>query len=470
MTTVRLGFTAPQLEAHKWIQEKSTVTLCWGRGGGKSWFMRMIAYLLVAKWDGVIRKTRGHSTMRGVRIIAYMPSLVQFKDVHLEGLEQELGPDGDWGFLGGKVDRQRGQVKFPGGSWIKPFPSASRYTIRGKGPRADVLLIDEADGTEPESVDSVAKPWLSEPWSLQMRIFGGTPERGRYGLLYREYQDGLMGEKVRAGNIPEGTDPAYVEACRNTYTSLATWRDYPEIVDEPLVKETRAKAKAAGKLATFEREWECNFDAGEGLVFPHFDVDFHVRVPPDDMVFHEIVVGGDKGYEDPGVLILAGSFGHGKDAGIWLLDEHYHQKETSEWWAHNCMRPWVQQYPGLPLYFDPSAPDWIKAYKEVGAKPKPVDNSIQPGIDLMANLMAVRADDADPPNHTARFYVHPRCRNFIREVGLYKRKKNYLSPGSFTDDVVDKDNHAIDTVRYICSGHLGLPSTSSRTFSRYDHR
>lgn len=470
MTTVRLEFTAPQLELYQHIKPKATVTACWGRGGGKSWWKRMVCYMLIAQWDGVRRKTRGHNSMRGVRIIPFMQTLAQFKDVHLDGLIEELEGDGDWAFLGGKVDKVRGQVKFPGGSWIKPFPAAARYKIRGKGPRADVIMTDEADGTDAESVDAVAQPWLSEPWSLQIRLFGGTPERGRFGLLYRQHQLGLLGDLVRAGKTPEGTDPELARAVRNTYTSLATWRDYPELVDEDVVREARAKAVAAGKLATFEREWECNFDAGEGLVFPHFDTDFHVRVPPDDMVFHEIVVGGDKGYEDPGCLLLAGSFGHGKDAGIWILDEHYHQHQTSEWWAQQCMQPWAQQYPGLALYHDPSAPDWISAYKKVGAKPKPVDNSIQPGIDLMANLMAVRSDDAEPPNYSARFYVHPRCKNFIREVGLYKRKKSYLNPGSFTDDVVDKDNHAIDTARYICSGHLGLPSTSSRTFSRYDHR
>lgn len=470
MTTVRVELTAPQFTAYNYLRPRSTITLAFGRGGGKSWFVRFLWYSLIAQWDGKTRKTRGSGTMRGVRIIPFMPSLIQFKDVHWDAMEHELGEDGEWGFLRAKFDRSRGQVKFPGGSWIKPFPSAAQHTIRGKGPRCDVIAADEADGTDPESYDAVAAPWLTEPWSLGIQLLTGTPERGRYGLLYREYNRGKLGDSVRAGTAPKDIDSELARAVADCFTVHATHVDYPELVSPRVVAAERAKAIESGRLATFEREWECNFDAGEGLVYSVFDPDIHIAEPGKDLVFSELIVCGDKGYTDPGVLLLCGVEGHGRDARLWVLREIYVPGKRQEWWAKRA-REWVEEFGRLKLYHDPSAPDLVDEYKQQGLAPRETSNSIIEGIAAVVNMMAIRQverDDGTVVKET-RFQVSPKCQNLIRELGLYRHKKR--KDGTFDETPIDKHNHACDSLRYGIFNHLRRNSgRSGQELASYENR
>jgi hypothetical protein len=426
----------PQSRIMRAVALGRTITLAFGRGVGKSWFIRRLCYLLIAQREHQERVTEG-GTVRGVRIVFLMPTFKQFRDVHSRSMQNEL--DGEFAWLGGKVDKTTFTVTFPGGSTIQVFPASEHGGQRARGIRCDVVMMDEADDIDPNVYDAVIAPWFTEPWSLKIKVASGTPKRGRHGLLYRLFDAGRKGARVRAGRT-EGLSEQEIGAYADFYSVHATYREAVGNVDQAEAEKARVTMPAA----TFEREYECNFDAGEGIVYP-FEEGFHVQAPPDGMRFNDYIVGVDHGWADPGVFLLIGIYGHGADAGAWVLDEVYQTERPNSWWndkAKVIIAGGCRQF-----YADPSRPDRIADLSALGASVVPADNAIHPGLARVANLLVKRPiEDGGKVTHTARLYVHPRCVNTIREFNLYRRKRR--PDGTFDEDPEDKNNHAMDALRY----------------------
>ena len=289
--TVRVDFSkcTAQSRAFQALKPGNTVCLPWGRGIGKSWFLRRHWYTRVAQYDGHERETGLGGVVRGVRIVLLMPTLKQAKKVHAESMLNELRRDGEWGCLRGWVNRGDWRVTFPGGSWIQWVSAENAQDNRGL--RCDVVGVDEADDVPREVYSAVVAPWFSEPWSLRETLIAGTPRRGRYGLLWRAHHTWTHGDDT--GPAVEGH-----------YSFHATYRDAPAIVDRKLVELERQRLRGTPEI--FEREWECNFDSGEGVVYPFFDRTFHVRLPDYGVPWTEILVGVDHGFEHPGAIVVAG--------------------------------------------------------------------------------------------------------------------------------------------------------------------
>jgi hypothetical protein len=438
---------APQRRAFNALHNKRRriIVLAWGRGVGKSYFVRQIWWKLVQEYEHRLRDD-ALRPFRGVRIIVLMPTLKQFKDVHLAGILGELSDE--WAHLGGKVDKQSGQIDFPGGSWIKPFPASDHNSKTARGMRCDLICADECDDISREVYDSVASPWLSEPWSLGLQINGGTPRRGRHGLLYRQYDSGRKGKRLRLGETVPGLRQEQVEKFPKIFSFHATYRNAPENVSG----EAAAEAKASSVPSVFAREWECDFDAGEGLVYGGaYDERFHVKRPPDGAVWSDVLIGCDHGYEDPGVLLLIGVQGSGRDAVSWVLEEVYEQHRTEDWWKAQLKR-WTTKYPSHKFYGDPSMPARIEAYRrDCRARTQDVDNAIEDGVAVVADRFLIRERHDGEGNlidRVARLFVSPACVNLIRELGTYKRRNDPRDPDRYTDAIFDRDNHAPDALRY----------------------
>lgn len=464
---VDLNLNAPQFESWNWLFDENgdairrrTVFLPWGRGVGKSYFRRQVWWTLVARYE-YQQRANCPKPLRGVRITSLMPTLKQFRDVHWSDIEEELLGTGPWAWLGAKLDRQTCQIDFPGGSWVKPFPATAHNAQSARGMRTDVLDSDEYDDIEAGVYDAVAVPWLSEPWSLGLELPGGTPTRGRHGIWWRTLQAAKLGEKVRAGNAPPELDEPGRKAFASIFAKHATYRDTPETVSE----EAAAKAKATTLPATFEREWEANPDAGEGLVYP-FDENFHVigapdcplQVEPNARLIREFHVGMDHGWVDAGVLLRAGVIGHGEDATLLLLDEQYESAVPNHIWNERAA-----DWRDAKFWPDPSRPDRIADLRGMGLEVGEVDNDILAGIARVANLLFIRTNENG--ERWSRLYVSPRCKNTIREFGLYRRKK--LPDGTFDETPEDKNNHAMDAARYLCVGRFGrVPNVRHTTSGR----
>jgi len=424
----RFSFNAPQWAAWSHWKDGATVVCPWGRGGGKTWFIVVCMLLLVSAWDYVARGTAG---LTGVRIVYIMPTLAQSKKTVLPVFERMLGSM--FAFLRGSFNRVDYRVSFPGGSWIQFVSQEQREGLRGI--RCDAIFADEADDIEVEFYDSVVAPWQSEPFSLRRKMLGGTPTRGRHGLLYRSHRRG-------------------VERVEGHYSRKWTWRDFPRSVDQESTEAQRRMAMAEGWLPRFEREWECNFDSGEGLVFPMFDESFHVREPHGATIWTEYLIGCDHGFADPGVRIEIGVAGHGEDAIAWALRETYERERVPDYWAQ-VDRDIVSRLPRdrTRFYADPSRADMVQQMRNCGARVAEVDNAIEPGLARVANMLAKRNTADGRP--FARFYVSPSCVHTIKELCSYRWKKDRKDSDAFRDEVEDRNNHAIDSIRYALLGRFG---------------
>lgn len=411
-----------QAAAHRAIQPTSTVCLPWGRGGGKSHFQRLQWYLAVAKWDGQLRPGAAEP---GVRIVLFMPTLEQAKKVHADKMIGEL--EGPWAFLGAKVNRNDWRITFPGGSWIQ-WVSAVRAD-NARGIRCDMVSLDEADDLEANVVDSVIVPWFSEPHSLKITIPSGTPRKGRHGYLHKMHAAGVAG-------LP------------GHHSFHATYRDFPHFIDQAYAEKVRASMSPE----IFKREWECDFSASEGLVYSTFLEDFHVREPEPGTVWSEVIVGMDHGWEDPGVILVIGLQGSGRDTTAHVLGEVYAQHKTEDWWVEQA-RQIAGWYPHAKWFSDPSRPDRNNAVaKKAGVRMCQTNNSILDGVDTVQNMLAVRESGG---REYAHLYVSPRCKNTIAEIHLYRRKRNPRNTEEVLEDIEDKNNHAMDALRYALHSRLG---------------
>jgi phage terminase large subunit len=54
-------------------------------------------------------------------------------------------------------------------------------------------------------------------------------------------------------------------------------------------------------------------------------------------------------------------------------------------------------------------------------------------------------------------YVHPRCKNFLDEIGKYRRKRDPKNLDRILEDIEDRNNHAMDACRYCTYTRFGGP-------------
>ncbi len=471
---VALAFNYPQSLAHEVLGPNTRVCLAHGRGLGKSFFQRNRGlWLTVAEHDGKPRSfvdsetgiTKTVPGLTGVRLVLLMPTFAAVKKVHADLIEAENA--GMWAFLGGKLNRSEWSIKFPGGSWIRCM--GMKQADGNRGIRVDGVCGDEIDDIDPEHYDAVARPWLSEPWSLKQILLGGTPRRGRYGLLYREHSRGLAGTNARLAPEPE-TAKERVEwaALRRCYSFHATYKDAPDTVDPQYVAEVRAEMERDGALATFAREWECSFDSAEGLVYPMFDESFHVREPdPRDGPWSEIIVGVDHGWEHPGVFIVCGVRGEGRDATVHVIEERWEQRKVeSEWvaYAKEIRERYQSRVPRMRWYADPSQPARIEALRRgANITLEPGANAVEDGIAAVATRIAIQRVDVGTPENprehkTARFYVSPKCPKLIRQFSQYRRRRDPNNQDLFLDEIEKVNDDGADALRYAIFSRFGGPS------------
>jgi hypothetical protein len=377
-----------------------------------------------------------------------LDTLKHYRDVHgddmIAAIEGEHSP---WRALGGKIDKGTLKVSFPGGSRIQPFPAAAHNAQAARGLRPDAVLIDEGDDVSPHVVHAVCTPWFTPAWSLGMVVVAGTPRKGRYGLLYLAHSLGLSDKPEHA-----------------SYNTVhATYRDClghgPGLVAPEAIEQ--ARATTPGPI--FHREWEANFDSAEGLVYDGWDEAFHVRRPPDGATPNDTIVGVDWGYVDPSVLLMFDLYGHGNDAQAYLTEEHYATGRTQDQLIE-VARGIQERRPRATWFADPSEPASIEALRQKAhVNIRKADNRIDQGVAAVANLLHIRGDvDAETGKDSrwARLYVSPECEHTRREFVSYRRKADPRDPDQYTEDIVDKDNHAMDAARYALFGHFGMPGRS----------
>jgi hypothetical protein len=358
-----------------------------------------------------------------------MPTLKQAKRVHGSLMASELSPNGAFGFLGGKINKTDWRIEFPGGSWIQWVSAENADDNRGI--RCDAAFIDEADDVDLEIIEAITKPWFSEPHSLRLSVISGTPRRGRYGLLWKAHKE-----------LPKLSPKCF--------SFHATGYDCPEIVDPEFLEET----KRTTPPEIFAREYLCDFDAAEGLVYPMFSPELHVREAW--LPFHTILVGIDHGYEDPAVFLAVGVAGHGKDQVAHVIWEYAQNHQTVEQLADVAERI-HSTYPQAKWFADSSGPSQIRSYeKRTGKKIVHATHKIEDGVAVVAGLLSPRP--SEDGTLRPRLFISPLCGNLIEEMGKYRRRRDPQNKERVLDDIDDKHNHSNDALRYCLLRHFGQGS------------
>lgn len=426
-----------QSRAYAKLRPGNVVCNAWGRGTGKSWFARMCMYLLVCQWDGAIRNSVG-GPRRGIRIFYMFPTLPHFKRLnHAKNMLEELTGNGVWAFLGVKVDRTEWTFTFPGGSTIQVLSAE----VSNRGARADVAVLDEADEIPISTYEAEVMPWFTEPWSLNIRLITGTPLRARYGLLWKGFSVWPHGD---VKNVPAAGHYSFSATVYDADPSVVNW------------EEVR-RAKGTISPTRFSTEYLCNFDSGEGLVYPFFSVDFHVRTPPSFADFHTFLVGVDYGFEDPSVFLVIGIAGRGRDAICHALHEEYMVGKSGTELAA-VARSLDLSYPDAYWYADhnPALTKQIHDDARVRIVAADKSASVEAGVAFVADAIFVRT--GPDGSQWSQLYVDPSCKHTIDEFGKYRRKRDARNPDRVLDAIdTSRDDHCLDSLRYALVSHFVGP-------------
>jgi len=313
------------------------------------------------------------------------------------------------------VNASQTQLELANGSRVVSLPGSEETVRSFSGVR--LLVIDEA-ARVPDDLYRAVRPMLAV--SRGRLICLSTPF-GRRGFFHREWADrDAPWQRVRI-----------------------TWRDCPRITPAFIDRERRSCGPS-----WVRQEFECCFEAMEGLVYPTFDqcvvsegdkvTRWHgdkvsgnsgVTVSPCHPVTLSPKVGGiDFGFRNP----FAAVWGHvNADGVLWITGERYAREQTVH--EHAAHLP-----AGVTWYADPAGAAEIATLRRLGVVVRKGDNDIRAGI------AAVRAR-----LETGMLQVvGEHCPNLIGEARLYRYPER--ADGQADSEVpIDDHNHALAALRYL---------------------
>ncbi|OAI46893.1 hypothetical protein AYO44_10580 [Planctomycetaceae bacterium SCGC AG-212-F19] len=263
-------------------------------------------------------------------------------------------------------------------------------TIRSFGNVA-LLVLDEA-ARVPDDLYRAVRPMLAV--SRGRLVCLSTPF-GMRGFFHREWTDpGATWQRVRV-----------------------TWQECPRITADFIAAERQAMGES-----WYRQEYECSFEALEGLVYPDFAnaCGFAPASPP--------TVGGiDFGYRNP----FAAVWGHQDSEGIlWITGERYERQQTIVEHARHLPRK-------VTWYADPAGAQEIATLRTLGLVVRRGVNEIRAGIAAVrARLEAGKLR-----------VVRESCPNLLAEAQLYRYPDQ--ADGGDRETPVDDHNHALAALRYL---------------------
>jgi hypothetical protein len=183
----------------------------------------------------------------------------------------------------------------------------------------------------------------------------------------------------------------------------------------------------------YRQEYECSFEALEGLVYPDFA---RCVTPPGEPrgVSPRVSspagrnVGGiDFGFRNPFAAVW-GTLD--RDGVLWLTGEHYERRRPLRHHAQHLPRE-------VRWYADPSGAGDISELRCAGFAISKGTNALRPGIAAVSARLA---------NGTLRV-LEGRCPNLLAEAGLYRYSTEREDRRAETP--VDDHNHALAALRYL---------------------
>lgn len=334
--------------------------------------------------------------------------------------------------------------------------TASTKSVRG--PHTQCLLLDEVDEMDEEVYESAL--------SIPQEKYDIPSSLGMFSTNHNV--EGLMDKAVQ--HAEENDIKVYkycvwecLESCKDYECStckLSRWCPGKQMKQADGYYKIRDFIKKLGRISEdmLSRDWFClKIGHGDTVYLNEYKKDLHlVSIPLRDA---PVELSLDWGGADPfsaGVWQkIADTHEYGEDSWVRVAELYLPSVDKS---VHNGIfikearkKPWWKYI--RVVVCDSSRPDLIQQWKE--ALPDSVKfvlsdkKSIDDGIEVVKSVLA----PADGPPH---IYINRTCRDWIREVKMYRRKK-------ITDTdwiIVDKNNHAMDETRYWVKYKFALPASS----------
>jgi hypothetical protein len=294
------------------------------------------------------------------------------------------------------------QLELANGSRVVSLPGREQTLRSFSG--VNLLVLDEA-ARIPDVLYRSVRPMLAVS---RGRLVALSTPFGQRGWFYDEWQGDGPWKKVRI-----------------------TWRDCPRILPDFIDEERRALGEP-----WVRQEYECEFTALEGLVYPDFEL--ALAHSCDGPATHAKAVGGmDFGWRNPfaavwGIL--------DKEDVLWITHERYGREIP--------LHEHAAALPRKVLWFaDPAGRIEIEEMRAAGVVVHPGFNDIRLGIAAVTARI-----------RTGRLKIDAAaCPNLAKEAGLYR----YPSPrerfsrgeqGELGETPIDDHNHALGALRYLVAG------------------
>lgn len=289
-----------------------------------------------------------------------------------------------------------------------------------RGFKADGIIFDEYGDQNADNFKLVYEPMFvtTDGWA----IFMGTP-RG-----FNHFYDLIQ----------------FAKEDDRWFYQEATWRDSPYVSKE-FMANTRAEAEKRGMLSGFMQEYELEFRAVQGAVYPDFNRNVHVIKPleiPEDLTVYATI---DFGFHTTACLFV----GIDKDQNWWVFDEVYGRQETLD----NII-PRIKDKLGdkrLVLMIGDSANrDAIevmqRSFPIVGINKANDTKGYSTGIALITQKLKPRLQLVGLPKPT--LFISSTCKSFLFEMEGYKfpEEKKDRNP---SDVPVKENDHGPDALRYL---------------------
>lgn len=335
-------------------------------------------------------------------------------------------------------------VEFNNGS-IMYLKSAERPdSLKGSG--LDLLIWDEVAMTRNARYvwEEVLQPTLSDKHGRA--VFISTPKG--YNYFYELYMRGV-----------EGKDPEWKSWKIATKDSYAPWT---------MTKQGQQELEKLKQRMTedaYAQEYEADFTRRTGLIFPEFDRGIHVR-DFEVVSKYPLEMGQDFGYTHPTAMI----YSYFDNDDVWYIFDEYYEVGKTIFEHSGGILAKRRQYANTQkaIYGDSEDPQSIGEYANFGVFITPVikrrgkDDSVLVGIDRIRERLKV-----DPVTKKPKMFIHPNCRNLIREIENYAWKE-FKEEGD-NEIPLKLDDHAIDAMRYIIiMHHKGISRESIMSVPMYN--
>jgi hypothetical protein len=293
------------------------------------------------------------------------------------------------------VTKSRTQLELANQSRIVSLPGKEMTVRSFSGVR--LLVIDEA-ARVPDDLYRSVRPMLAVS---QGRLVCLSTPFGKRGFFFHEWtSDDPSWQRIRI-----------------------TWNDCPRITGEFIEQETRSMGES-----WVRQEYQCSFEALEGLVYP----DFEARCACDQWPapVGKAVGGIDFGFRNPfcalwGVL--------DRDGVLWIEHERYLRETPIQ--VHAAALP-----RNVYFYADPAGATDGAALRYAGLVVRKGNNDIPPGIAAVTARL-----------RTGRLKVHRgNCPNLLEEAKLYRYPQTVRGQDASETPIKGHD-HALDALRYLVS-------------------